>query len=46
VGGRALPEQYAYIMAISFLMTIPMIVIFFLAQRNYLKGMALAGIRK
>lgn len=46
IGGRALPEQYAYIMAVSFLMTIPMIVIFFLAQRNYLKGMALAGIRK
>ena len=42
----SLPAQQAYMMAISFLMTLPMIIIFFLAQKNYLQGMAIAGVRK
>jgi multiple sugar transport system permease protein len=31
--------------AIAFLMTIPMIVLFFLAQRYYIRGVVLGGVK-
>ena len=38
-------EEMHYMMAIAFLMTIPMIVIFFFAQRYYIRGVVLSGMK-
>jgi len=38
-------EEMHYMMAIAFLMTIPMIVIFFFAQRYYIRGVVLTGLK-
>jgi len=39
-------EEIHYMMAVSFLMTIPMIIIFFLAQRYFIRGIVLTGINR
>ena len=38
--------QIQYMMAIAFLMTIPMIVVFFIAQRYFIKGITLTGVNR
>ena len=38
-------EEMHYMMAIAFLMAIPMIVIFFFAQRYYIRGVVLSGMK-
>jgi multiple sugar transport system permease protein len=38
-------EEMNYMMAIAFLMTIPMILIFFFAQRYYIRGVVLSGVK-
>lgn len=38
-------EEMHYMMAIAFLMTIPMIVLFFFAQRYYIRGVVLSGMK-
>jgi ABC-type glycerol-3-phosphate transport system permease component len=38
-------EEMHYMMAIAFLMTIPMILIFFFAQRYYIRGVVLSGVK-
>lgn len=38
--------QMQYMMAVSFLMTIPMIVVFFIAQRYFIQGITLTGINR
>ena len=38
-------EEMNYMMAIAFLMTIPMIVLFFFAQRYYIRGVVLGGVK-
>lgn len=38
--------QMQYMMAISFLMTIPMIIVFFVAQRYFIQGITLTGINR
>lgn len=39
-------EEIHFMMAIAFLMTIPMIVIFFVAQRYFIRGIVLTGINR
>jgi multiple sugar transport system permease protein len=39
-------SEIQYMMAISFLMTIPMIIVFFLAQRYFVSGITLTGINR
>jgi multiple sugar transport system permease protein len=41
----AYTEEMNYMMAISFLMTLPMILLFFFAQRYYISGVALGGVK-
>lgn len=41
----AYTEEMNYMMAISFLMTLPMILLFFLAQRYFISGVALGGVK-
>lgn len=38
--------QIQYMMAISFLMTIPMIIVFFVAQRYFIRGITLTGVNR
>lgn len=38
-------EEMNYMMAIAFLMTLPMIVLFFFAQRYYIRGVVLGGVK-
>lgn len=38
-------EEMNYMMAIAFLMTIPMILLFFFAQRYYIRGVVLSGMK-
>ena len=38
--------QIQYMMAISFLMTIPMIIVFFVAQRYFIRGIVLTGVNR
>jgi multiple sugar transport system permease protein len=38
--------QIQYMMAISFLMTIPMIIVFFVAQRFFIRGITLTGVNR
>ena len=38
-------EEMNYMMAIAFLMTIPMIILFFFAQRYYIRGVVLSGMK-
>jgi ABC-type glycerol-3-phosphate transport system permease component len=38
--------QMQYMMAVSFLMTIPMIVVFFVAQRYFIRGIVLTGVNR
>ncbi|OUC04889.1 hypothetical protein RY27_30625 [Litorilinea aerophila] len=38
-------EETHYMMAIAFLMTIPMILLFFFAQRYYIRGVVLSGMK-
>jgi multiple sugar transport system permease protein len=38
-------EEMHYMMAIAFLMTLPMIAIFFFAQRYYIRGVVLTGLK-
>ncbi len=39
-------SEIQYMMAISFLMTIPMIVVFFIAQRYFIQGITLTGLNR
>ena len=41
-----LDAQAQYLMAVSALMTIPMIVLFFVAQRYFIRGIVLTGINR
>jgi multiple sugar transport system permease protein len=41
----AYTEEMNYMMAISFLMTLPMILLFFFAQRYFISGVALGGVK-
>lgn len=41
----AYTEELNYMMAVSFLMTLPMVVLFFFAQRYYIRGVVLSGIK-
>lgn len=41
----AYSEEMNYMMAISFLMTLPMIVLFFFAQRYFISGVVLGGVK-
>jgi multiple sugar transport system permease protein len=41
----AYTEEMNYMMAISFLMTLPMIILFFFAQRYYIRGVVLGGVK-
>jgi multiple sugar transport system permease protein len=41
----AYTEETNYMMAISFLMTLPMILLFFFAQRYFISGVALGGVK-
>jgi len=38
--------QIQYMMAVAFLMTIPMILVFFIAQRYFIKGITLTGVNR
>lgn len=38
--------QMQYMMAVSFLMTIPMIIVFFVAQRYFIRGIVLTGVNR
>jgi multiple sugar transport system permease protein len=38
--------QIQYMMAVSFLMTIPMIIVFFVAQRFFIRGITLTGVNR
>lgn len=38
--------QIQYMMAIAFLMTIPMIIVFFVAQRYFIRGIVLTGVNR
>ncbi|MCX6017774.1 MAG: carbohydrate ABC transporter permease [Chloroflexi bacterium] len=38
--------QIQYMMAVSFLMTIPMIIVFFIAQRFFIRGITLTGVNR
>ena len=38
--------QIQYMMAIAFLMTIPMIIVFFVAQRYFIRGITLTGVNR
>jgi len=38
-------EELHYMMAAAFVMTLPMIIVFFLAQRYYIRGIVLSGIK-
>jgi multiple sugar transport system permease protein len=37
--------QYQYLMAISFLMSLPIILVFFFAQQHFIRGIAMSGIK-
>lgn len=39
-------EEMHYMMAVAFLMTIPMIIVFFVAQRYFIRGIVLTGINR
>ena len=38
--------QVQYMMAVSFMMTIPMIIVFFVAQRYFIRGIVLTGVNR
>ncbi len=38
--------QIQYMMAVAFLMTIPMIIVFFIAQRYFIRGITLTGVNR
>jgi multiple sugar transport system permease protein len=42
-GSRAI--HWESMMAISVLMTIPMLVLFFITQRNYIQGIVITGVK-
>ncbi|MBI1294171.1 ABC transporter permease subunit [bacterium] len=41
----AYTEELNYMLAVAFLMTLPMVVLFFFAQRYYIRGVVLSGIK-
>jgi multiple sugar transport system permease protein len=45
-GGYGSRDEIQYMMAVAFLMTIPMIVVFFAAQRYFIRGIVLTGLNR
>ena len=45
-GGGGAASEIQYMMAIAFLMTLPMIIIFFVAQRYFIGGIVLTGVNR
>jgi multiple sugar transport system permease protein len=41
----AYTQELHYMMAVSFIMTLPMIILFFFAQRYFIRGVALGGVK-
>jgi ABC-type glycerol-3-phosphate transport system permease component len=44
--GSQFGSEIPYMMAIAFLMTVPMIIIFFVAQRDFVGGIVLTGVNR
>jgi multiple sugar transport system permease protein len=42
----ATPHRYTYLMAVSTVFTVPIIVLFFVAQRTFIEGIAVTGIKE
>jgi multiple sugar transport system permease protein len=42
----ATPHRYTYLMAVSTVFTVPIILLFFVAQRTFIEGIAVTGIKE